>query len=52
MNDMTQLLHSMENTLKLQNRAAAERRAGKAGQEKKEFQEKLRQAAASKAIIH
>lgn len=48
MNDMTQLLHSMENTLKLQNRARAERRAREAEQEKKEFQEKLMRAAASK----
>ena len=48
MNDMTQLLHSMENTMKLQNRAAAERRARKAEREKKEFQEKLQRAAAGK----
>ena len=44
MNDMTQLLHSMENTLKLQNRA----RAQQAEQEKKEFQEKLMRAAVNK----
>ncbi len=48
MNDMTGLLHSMENTLKLQNRARAERRAQKAEQEKKEFQEKLMRAAVNK----
>ncbi|MCI8286781.1 MAG: hypothetical protein HFH89_03795 [Lachnospiraceae bacterium] len=48
MNDMTQLLHSMENTLKLQNRARAQRRAQKAEQEKKEFQEKLMRAAVNK----
>lgn len=48
MNDMTELLHSMENTLKLQNRARAERRAQKAEQEKKEFQEKLMRAAINK----
>ncbi|MCI9143054.1 MAG: hypothetical protein HFH87_10585 [Lachnospiraceae bacterium] len=48
MNDMTGLLHSMENTLKLQNRARAEQRAQKAEQEKKEFQEKLMRAAVNK----
>ena len=48
MNDMTQLLHSMENTLKLQNRARAERRAQKAEQEKEDFQEKLMRAAVNK----
>lgn len=51
MNDMTQLLHSMENTIKLQNRASAERRARKAEEEKKDFQEKLRQAAVSKVEL-
>ena len=48
MNDMTQLLHSMERSMKLQNRARAERRAARAEQEKREFQEKLLQAEASK----
>ena len=48
MNDMTQLLHTMENTLRLQNRARAERRTQKAEEEKREFQEKLMRAAASK----
>ena len=33
MMDMTQILYSMENTMKLQNRARAERRAAKAEQE-------------------
>lgn len=51
MTDMTQLLHSMETTIKLQNRASAERRARKAEQEKKEFLEKLQQAAASKVEL-
>lgn len=51
MTDMTQLMNTMENTLKLQNRARAERRAQKAEQEKKAFQEKLRQAAASKTEL-
>ena len=48
MNDMTQMLHTMENTLRLQNRAKSERRARKAEEEKREFQEKLMRAAASK----
>lgn len=48
MNDMTQLLHSMEQGMRLQNRAKAERRAANAEQEKREFQEKLARAAASK----
>ena len=48
MNDMTQMLHTMENTLRLQNRARAERTARKAEEEKREFQEKLMRAAASK----
>ena len=51
MNDMTQILHSMENTMRLQNRAAAERRARKAEREKKEFQEKLQRAAISKTEL-
>ena len=48
MNDMTQMLHTMENPLRLQNRARAERRTRKAEEEKREFQEKLMRAAASK----
>ena len=48
MTDMTQMLYTMENNLRLQNRARAERRAQKAEQEKKDFQEKLMRAAASK----
>ena len=51
MTDMTQLMNSMENTLKLQNRARAERREQKAEQEKKAFQDKLMEAAASKAEL-
>ncbi len=51
MTDMTQMLHTMENNLRLQNRARAERRARKAEQEKREFQEKLMQAAASKVEL-
>ena len=48
MNDMMQMLHSMEQSITLQNRARAERRAAKAEQDKREFQEKLMRAAASK----
>ncbi len=51
MNDMTQMLHNMENTLRLQNRARAERRARKAEEEKKDFQEKLMRAAVSKVEL-
>lgn len=51
MTDMTQLMHSMEETFKLQIRASAERRARKAEQDQKEFQEKLRQAAANQAEL-
>lgn len=45
--DMRQLLDSMENTIKLQGRARAERRARKAEREKKEFREKLMRIASS-----
>lgn len=48
MMDMRQLMASMENTLKLQNRARAQRRAEEAERDKKEFREKLMRAAASK----
>lgn len=48
MTDMRQLMDSMENTLKLQNHARAQRRAEKAEREKKEFREKLVRAAASR----
>ena len=48
MTDMTQMLYTMESNLRLQNRARAERRARKAEEEKREFQEKLMRAAASK----
>ncbi len=49
--DMRQLMNSMENTIKLQNRARAQRRAEEAERNKKEFQEKLMQAAVSKAEL-
>ncbi|MDE6924842.1 MAG: hypothetical protein K2O97_11775 [Acetatifactor sp.] len=48
MMDMRQLIASMEDTLKLQNRARAQRRADEAERDKKEFQEKLMRAAANK----
>ncbi len=48
MMDMRQLMDSMENTLKLQIRARAQRRADEAERDKREFQEKLMRAAANK----
>ncbi len=51
MTDMTQMLHSMENAMRLQNQAKAERRAEKAAKDKKEFQEKLMRAASSEAEL-
>ena len=45
--DMKQLLDSMENSIKLQGRARAERRARRAEQEQEEFKEKLMRIAAS-----
>lgn len=47
MTNMTQLLSSMENSIKLRNRAEAERRAARSEQKKKEFLEKLMRAASS-----
>lgn len=46
--NMKQLLSSMENTIKLQGRARAEKRARESEQEQKEFKEKLMRIAASK----
>lgn len=51
MTDMTQFMHSMESSMKLQMQANSERRARKAEEEKKDFLEKLRQAAASQAEL-
>ena len=51
MTDLTQMLYTMESNLRLQNRARAERRARKAEEEKREFQEKLMRAAASKVEL-
>ena len=45
--DMKQLMDSMENTITLQGRARAERRARRAEQEQEEFKEKLMRMAAS-----
>ncbi|MCH5334000.1 MAG: hypothetical protein J1D89_08585 [Agathobacter sp.] len=45
--NMQQLINSMENTIKLQARASAEKRARRAEREQKEFEEKLMRAAAS-----
>lgn len=49
--DMRKMIDSMEETVKMQNRANAERRAKKAEQEQDEFEEKLMRAAASKAEL-
>ena len=49
--DMRKMISSMEDTIKMQNRANTERRARKAAQEKEEFEEKLSRAAASKAEL-
>lgn len=46
--DMKQLINSMENTIKLQYRARAERRADEAEREQKEFKEKLMRINANK----
>lgn len=48
MTDITQVLDSMENALRLQIQASAERRAAKAQREEEEFKEKLSRAATSK----
>ena len=49
--DTRKMIDSMENTVKMQNRANAERRSKKAAQEQKEFEEKLMRAAASKTEL-
>ncbi|MCM1119736.1 MAG: hypothetical protein NC543_10320 [bacterium] len=49
--DMRQLLDSMENTIKLQGRARAEKRAREAEREQKEFKEKLMRIAASQVEL-
>ena len=45
--DMKQLLDSMENSIRLQGRARAEKRARRAEKEQEEFKEKLMRIAAS-----
>lgn len=47
--DMRQVLDSMEDSIKMQNRVRMQRRAEKAEQEEREFREKLMRAAESKA---
>lgn len=49
--EMRKWMDTMEDTIKMQNRANAERRAKKAEQEQKEFEEKLMRAAAGKAEL-
>lgn len=49
--NMKQLVDSMENTIKLQGRARAERRAREAEHEQKEFKEKLMRIAASQTEL-
>ena len=48
---MAQVLHSMENTVKLRNQARAERRAEEAAQAQKDFQKKLMLAATTKTEL-
>ena len=49
--DMKQLLDSMENSIKLQGRARAERRVRRAEHEQEEFKEKLMRIAASQVEL-
>ena len=49
--DMRQLVYSMENSIKLQQRARAERRAEEAERAKREFMEKLMRTANSQAEL-
>lgn len=49
--DMKQLLNSMEDSIKLQGRARAEKRARRAEQEQEEFKEKLMRIAASQVEL-
>lgn len=50
-NQMQQLIDSMENSIKLQCQARAERRTNEAERERKAFQEKLMRAAVSKTEL-
>ena len=49
--DMKQVLDSMENSIKLQGRARAERRARRVEREQEEFKEKLMRIAASQVEL-
>ena len=49
--DMKQVLDSMENSIKLQGRARAEKRARRAEREQEEFKEKLMHIASSQAEL-
>ena len=49
--DMKQLLDSMENSIKLQGRARAEKRARRAEHEQEEFKEKLMRISASQVEL-
>ena len=49
--DMKQLVDSMENTIKLQGRARAEKRARRAEREQEEFKEKLMRIATSQVEL-
>lgn len=49
--DMRQLVYSMENSIKLQQRARAERRAEEAERAEREFMEKLMRTAKSQAEL-
>lgn len=49
--DMKQLLNTMEDNIKLQGRARAEKRARQTEHEQKEFKEKLMRAAASQVEL-
>lgn len=49
--DMRKMLDSMEESVKMQNRVNAERRAKKAEREREEFEEKLRRAAVNKVEL-
>ncbi len=50
--NITQLIDSMEQTIKMQSRARAQRRADDVQREKSEFQEKLRRSAVSKMELN
>lgn len=49
--DMSRLLDSMENSIKVQGRARAEKRSRQAEREQKEFKEKLMRAAVSRVEL-